>query len=87
MEDLFPRERPAGSLDITRQLFNAVATNYSLLVPSPTAGFTLFATSDAGYAKSQQGAPLPSSQAQAATSAVVHHTLCAAGTQAHMHPD
>ena len=55
-EDLFPRGRPEGSLDIARQLFNAVASNYSLLVPSPTAGFTLFATSDAGYAKSQQGA-------------------------------
>ena len=58
-EDLFPRGRSEGSLDIARQLFNAVATNYSLLVPSPTASYTLFATSDTGYAHSRQGVPVP----------------------------
>ena len=52
MDDLFPHTRP-DALNITRNLFNAVATNYSLLVPSPTAGFTLFASADTAYTSRQ----------------------------------
>ena len=54
--DLLPDQLGVADLNVTRLLFSAAATSYpGPLLPSPEAGYVLFATYDKGFAKPTTG--------------------------------
>ena len=54
VEELLPENSVAG-LNVSRTLLSAAAADSAQLVPSPSAGFTLFVTADTGFAKPAAG--------------------------------